>query len=107
MELTDSEAIQIKEYDQRRLKRVIVTVVVIMTVVSIVLVALSLALGPQLDQLGIPKLPLAILFIDRIKQIIKLSTYLLFNRLCRTGDRNEHGEHCIEYENSVAKKTLE
>lgn len=52
MELTDSEAIQIREYDQRRLKRVIVFVVVVMTVVSIVLVALSLALGPQLDQLG-------------------------------------------------------
>uniref|UniRef100_A0A915C209 Uncharacterized protein n=1 Tax=Parascaris univalens TaxID=6257 RepID=A0A915C209_PARUN len=53
MELSEAEIAQLKEHNQRRVKRVVAIVAITMTLISIVLVALSLSLGSKIDQLGI------------------------------------------------------
>lgn len=52
MELSEAEIAQLKEHNQRRVKRVVAIVAITMTLISIVLVALSLSLGSKIDQLG-------------------------------------------------------
>uniref|UniRef100_A0A1I7ZD53 Col_cuticle_N domain-containing protein n=1 Tax=Steinernema glaseri TaxID=37863 RepID=A0A1I7ZD53_9BILA len=51
MELTDLEIQQLKEHNQRRVKQVVCTIAVIMTLVCVALIALSLSLGPKIDQM--------------------------------------------------------
>uniref|UniRef100_A0A914RZ15 Uncharacterized protein n=1 Tax=Parascaris equorum TaxID=6256 RepID=A0A914RZ15_PAREQ len=51
MELSEAEIAQLKEHNQRRVKRVVAIVAITMTLISIVLVALSLSLGSKIDQL--------------------------------------------------------
>lgn len=50
--LTDAELLQVKEDNQRRIKRIVAAVGIALTVISIVLVALSLSLGQKIDELG-------------------------------------------------------
>lgn len=52
IELTDVEIQQLKEQNHRRIKRVVTVVAISMMLVSFILVALSLSLGPKIDQLG-------------------------------------------------------
>ncbi|KAL3085306.1 hypothetical protein niasHS_010375 [Heterodera schachtii] len=49
--LTDAEIQQLKEQNQRRVKRVVALVAVAITTIAVILVALSLSLGPKIDQL--------------------------------------------------------
>ncbi len=51
-ELTDADLLYIKEDNQRRVKRIVAFVGVTLTLVSIILVALSLSLGQKIDELG-------------------------------------------------------
>ncbi|KAI1729441.1 hypothetical protein DdX_01682 [Ditylenchus destructor] len=51
IELTDIEVQQLKEQNHRRIKRVVTVVAITLIGISIVLVALSLSLGPKIDQL--------------------------------------------------------
>jgi hypothetical protein len=50
--LTDAELLQVKEDNQKRIKRIVAAVGIALTVISIVLVALSLSLGQKIDELG-------------------------------------------------------
>lgn len=52
IELTDVEIQQLKEQNHRRIKRVVTVVAVTLMLISFILVALSLSLGPKIDQLG-------------------------------------------------------
>uniref|UniRef100_A0A914XJ69 Uncharacterized protein n=1 Tax=Plectus sambesii TaxID=2011161 RepID=A0A914XJ69_9BILA len=49
--LTDAELLQVKEDNQKRIKRIVAAVGIALTVISIVLVALSLSLGQKIDEL--------------------------------------------------------
>ena len=49
--LTEAEARQLKERNQRWVKRVVALVALVLTTIAVVLVALSLSLGPKIDQL--------------------------------------------------------
>ncbi|KAI1721147.1 hypothetical protein Ddc_07587 [Ditylenchus destructor] len=51
IELTDIEVQMLKEQNHRRIKRVVTVVAITLIGISIVLVALSLSLGPKIDQL--------------------------------------------------------
>ncbi|KAI6177167.1 hypothetical protein M3Y97_00877500 [Aphelenchoides bicaudatus] len=51
IELTDVEIQQLKEQNHRRIKRVVTVVAVTLMLISFILVALSLSLGPKIDQL--------------------------------------------------------
>lgn len=53
MELSDVEIQQLKEQNHRRIKRVVSVVALTLIIVSVILVALSLSLGPKIDQLGL------------------------------------------------------
>ncbi|CAI5445065.1 unnamed protein product [Caenorhabditis angaria] len=48
-ELTDVEIQQLKDHNQKRVKRVVGYVAVVMTILSLALVAFSLALGRKID----------------------------------------------------------
>ncbi|CAD6190357.1 unnamed protein product [Caenorhabditis auriculariae] len=48
-ELTDLEIQQLKEHNQKRVKRVVGMVAIAMTMLSLALVAFSLALGKKID----------------------------------------------------------
>ncbi|WKY02959.1 hypothetical protein Q1695_016340 [Nippostrongylus brasiliensis] len=50
-ELTDIEIQQIKEHNQRRVKRVVALVAVLMTLLALGLVTMSLALGNRIDMM--------------------------------------------------------
>ncbi|KAI3410068.1 hypothetical protein GPALN_006432 [Globodera pallida] len=51
MALSDAEIQQLKDQNQQRVKRVVALVAVAITTIAIILVALSLSLGPKIDQL--------------------------------------------------------
>uniref|UniRef100_A0A0K0F7D9 Col_cuticle_N domain-containing protein n=2 Tax=Strongyloides TaxID=6247 RepID=A0A0K0F7D9_STRVS len=51
IELSDIEIQQIKEQNQERIKKVVAYVAISLTVISIILVALSLSFGPKIDSL--------------------------------------------------------
>ncbi|CEF67909.1 Hypothetical protein SRAE_2000257000 [Strongyloides ratti] len=51
IELSDIEIQQIKEQSQERIKKVVAYVAISLTVISIILVALSLSFGPKIDSL--------------------------------------------------------
>ncbi len=51
-DLTEAELKLLKEQNQRRVKRIVAAVGITLTLVSIILVALSLSLGQKIDQLG-------------------------------------------------------
>jgi len=51
IELSDIEIQQLKEQNQKRIKRVVTVVAISLTLISVILVALSLSLGPKIDQL--------------------------------------------------------
>uniref|UniRef100_A0A7E4VVK4 Col_cuticle_N domain-containing protein n=1 Tax=Panagrellus redivivus TaxID=6233 RepID=A0A7E4VVK4_PANRE len=51
IELSDVEIQQLKEQNQKRIKRVVTLVAILLTGISIILVGLSLSLGPKIDQL--------------------------------------------------------
>ncbi|EFP02342.1 hypothetical protein CRE_00962 [Caenorhabditis remanei] len=51
-ELTDVEIQQLKEHNQKRVKRVVGFVAIAMTLLSLALVAFSLALGRKIDLMG-------------------------------------------------------
>lgn len=53
IELTDVEIQQLKEQNHRRIKRVVTVVAITMMLISFILVALSLSLGPKIDSLGL------------------------------------------------------
>ncbi|CAI4232356.1 unnamed protein product [Auanema sp. JU1783] len=48
-ELSDIEIQQLKEHNQKRVKRVVAVVAILLTVISLGLVAFSLALGKKID----------------------------------------------------------
>lgn len=50
-ELSDVEIQQIKEHNQRRVKRVVALVAVLMTLLALGLVTMSLALGSRIDMM--------------------------------------------------------
>ncbi|VDO36983.1 hypothetical protein V3C99_000695 [Haemonchus contortus] len=50
-ELSDIEIQQIKEHNQRRVKRVVALVAVLMTLLALGLVTMSLALGNRIDMM--------------------------------------------------------
>ncbi|KAK6744438.1 hypothetical protein RB195_011257 [Necator americanus] len=50
-ELSDIEIQQIKEHNQRRVKRVVALVALLMTLLALGLVAMSLALGNRIDMM--------------------------------------------------------
>ncbi|KAL6726559.1 hypothetical protein Aduo_008520 [Ancylostoma duodenale] len=50
-ELSDIEIQQIKEHNQRRVKRVVAMVALLMTLLALGLVAMSLALGNRIDMM--------------------------------------------------------
>ncbi|PIO62260.1 hypothetical protein TELCIR_16192, partial [Teladorsagia circumcincta] len=51
-ELSDIEIQQLKEHNQRRVKRVVALVAVLMTLLALGLVTMSLALGNRIDMMG-------------------------------------------------------
>uniref|UniRef100_A0A0N5A4Y2 Col_cuticle_N domain-containing protein n=1 Tax=Parastrongyloides trichosuri TaxID=131310 RepID=A0A0N5A4Y2_PARTI len=51
IELSDIEIQQLKEQNQERVKKVVAYVAISLTVISIILVALSLSFGPKIDSL--------------------------------------------------------
>uniref|UniRef100_A0A914DDC0 Uncharacterized protein n=1 Tax=Acrobeloides nanus TaxID=290746 RepID=A0A914DDC0_9BILA len=51
IELSDVEIQQLKDQNQKRIKRVVSLIAISLTIISILLVALSLSLGPKIDQL--------------------------------------------------------
>ncbi|CAD5215338.1 unnamed protein product [Bursaphelenchus okinawaensis] len=51
LELSDLEVQQLKEQNHRRIKRVVTAVAITLMLISFILVALSLSLGPKIDQL--------------------------------------------------------
>uniref|UniRef100_A0AC34Q9M3 Uncharacterized protein n=1 Tax=Panagrolaimus sp. JU765 TaxID=591449 RepID=A0AC34Q9M3_9BILA len=51
IELSDIEIQQLKEQNQKRIKRVVTIVAISLTLISVILVGLSLSLGPKIDQL--------------------------------------------------------
>uniref|UniRef100_A0A915DFG4 Uncharacterized protein n=1 Tax=Ditylenchus dipsaci TaxID=166011 RepID=A0A915DFG4_9BILA len=51
MELSELEVQQIKDQNHRRIKRVVTAVAITLILISVILVALSLSLGPKIDQL--------------------------------------------------------
>ncbi|CAJ0578759.1 unnamed protein product, partial [Mesorhabditis spiculigera] len=51
MEFTDLEIQQIKDHNQKRVKRVVAVVAISMTIIAIVLVGLSLSFGKKIDLL--------------------------------------------------------
>jgi hypothetical protein len=51
IELSEYEVQQLKEQNHRRIKRVVTAVAITLILISVVLVALSLSLGPKIDQL--------------------------------------------------------
>ncbi|CAB3401701.1 unnamed protein product [Caenorhabditis bovis] len=50
-ELTDLEIQQLKEHNQKRVKKVVGLVAIVMTLLSLALVAFSLALGRKIDMM--------------------------------------------------------
>lgn len=52
MDLSEVEIQQLKEQNNRRVKRVVSVVALTLIIASIILVALSLSLGPKIDDLG-------------------------------------------------------
>jgi hypothetical protein len=52
IELSEAEIQALKEQNHRRIKRVVTIVAFTMMLISFVLVALSLSLGPKIDALG-------------------------------------------------------
>jgi hypothetical protein len=52
IELSEAEIQALKEQNHRRIKRVVTIVAITMMLISFVLVALSLSLGPKIDALG-------------------------------------------------------
>lgn len=53
MELSDIEIQQLKDQNHRRIKKVVTVVAITLMLLAVILVALSLSLGPKIDQLGI------------------------------------------------------
>ncbi|KAI6188175.1 hypothetical protein M3Y98_00325700 [Aphelenchoides besseyi] len=51
IELSEMEIQQLKEQNHRRIKRVVTVVAITLMLISFILVALSLSLGPKIDQL--------------------------------------------------------
>ncbi|KAI6240901.1 hypothetical protein M3Y99_00398700 [Aphelenchoides fujianensis] len=51
IELSEVEIQQLKEQNHRRIKRVVTVVAITLMLISFILVALSLSLGPKIDQL--------------------------------------------------------
>uniref|UniRef100_A0AC34F7Q7 Uncharacterized protein n=1 Tax=Panagrolaimus sp. ES5 TaxID=591445 RepID=A0AC34F7Q7_9BILA len=52
IELSDIEIQQLKEQNQKRIKKVVTIVAISLTLISVILVGLSLSLGPKIDQLA-------------------------------------------------------
>uniref|UniRef100_A0AC35FNE3 Uncharacterized protein n=1 Tax=Panagrolaimus sp. PS1159 TaxID=55785 RepID=A0AC35FNE3_9BILA len=51
IELSDIEIQQLKEQNQKRIKKVVTIVAISLTLISVILVGISLSLGPKIDQL--------------------------------------------------------